>query len=198
VKALSLRQQGAAVAGGVIVIAVVAYFGLVAPKLREINVLNGQVRQQKARTTQRPPAPPVAISDAERKLWATLEQRLRERYPSESELPKALASVAQLARGAGMTPLSLEVVAPPARAGTPPAAAPPAPSAPVFQLPPELAVNGPTIRLVAGSHRYRDLVRFVDGLGTAPVAVAVRALDVKRTDDQLTTEIMLTSFRWAR
>lgn len=196
-KALSLRQQWAAAASAIVAIGVVAYFGLVAPKAREIDVLKAQVRQQQARASQRPPVPPVTISDEERRLWAVLEQRLRERYPSEQELPKALAAVAELARSAGMTPIGLEIVGAAAgpRGSTPGA---PGPVTGQFSTPPELVANGPTIRLVAGSHRYRDLVRFVDRLGTAPISVAVRALDVKRTDDQLTTEILLTSFRWAR
>lgn len=206
-KALSVPQLTAAVIAGLVAMAVGGYLGLVMPKVREVDRLKAQVRQERVRAGQRPPEAAAPITEDERKLWVALEQRLRAHYPTESELPKAMATVAEVARASGMAPLSLEVLGVPGAAsppGTPatpppPAGAPPAPPGPpVFQPPPPLATNAATIKLMAGDHRYRDLVRFVDGLATAPVYVAVRSLEVKRTDTKLTTEMQVTSFRWAR
>src|SRR5581483_10479487 len=68
----------------------------------------------------------------------------------------------------------------------------PAPGPPLPALPPELAPNPSRFTLVA-RHRYRDLVTFVDGLGRLPVYVALEALEVRRADDRLTSELTFAS-----
>lgn len=199
-KALTLEQQKAAVAAGVVLLAIAAWFLLVAPKQREVTLLKTQIRHETVRIGQGPPPAPAAISEVERTLWTELETRLRERYPAESDLPKAMAAVSGIARASGLTPVNIELITviPPAPGAPAVAVIPGAPPVQVFHAPPPLTVNATMIKLVAEKHRYRDLVRFVERLASAPVYVAVRALEIRRTDNELTTEIILSSFRWTR
>lgn len=171
------------------------HLGLLAPKLREVKTLKTQLARERAAVQPVPNVPSVSpITEAERKLWGELEDRLRGRYPGEPALPKAVGVVADLARASGMEIVSLDIQTPQTRAATDPRKAPPPPP---FQPPSELAVNPSTIKLVA-HHRYRDLVEFLDGFRRVPVYVAVKSLEVKRVENRLTTEVSFASLRWGK
>lgn len=192
---LPVNARALVAAGLVALVGAGGYLGLLAPKLREVKTLKTQLARERASVRAAPNVPSVSpITEAERKLWEELENRLRARYPGEPALPKAVGVVADLARASGMDIVSLDIQTPQTRAATDPRKAPPPPP---FQPPPELALNPSTIKLVA-HHRYRDMVEFLDGLRRVPVYVAVQSLEVKRVDNRLTTEISFASFRWGK
>lgn len=182
-------------AGLVALLAAGGYLGLLAPKLREVKTLKTQLARERAAVRAAPNVPSVSpITEAERKLWGELEDRLRGRYPGEPALPKAVGVVADLARSSGMELVSLEILTP-----QPPSTAGPrtSPPPPPFQPPSELVLNPSTIKLVA-HHRYRDLVEFLEGLRHVPVYVAVKSLEVKRVENRLTTEVSFAALRWGK
>lgn len=191
---LPFRLQVAVVAGVLVLVGIGGYAGLVMPKLREIKTLKAELmRQQPDPAGVEPRFPP--ITEEERKLWAELEARLRKRYPEEKDLPGALEAVAALARSVRMQLVALSLQSPSAKAppgGGSPAGTPPAPA---LQVKPPLSVSPTTIKVTA-VHRYRDLVQFLDGLGSLPVAVAVEAIETKRVNDALSTEMTLRTLRW--
>ncbi len=174
--------------------------------LRDLRALGTELARERALDAGA--ADPVAVppvSEEERELWRQLEERLRRRFPAEADLPRAVGTVADWARAAGLELVDLEIQGPGRSAATAPAApaapapgpsGPPAPGRPLPALPPELAPNPSRFTLVA-RHRYRDLVTFVDGLGRLPVYVALEALEVRRADDRLTSELTFASLRWA-
>lgn len=171
------------------------YLGLVAPKLREVRTLNAQAAREAeaARAPQQPPSV-APIVEAERELWNELEKRLQGRYPPEAALPRAAGALANLARASGLELVSVEIQTPrPSDVADPKKT----PAPPPFQPPSELAVNPSTIKLVA-RHRYRNLVEFLEGLRRIPVYVALQSLEVKRVENELTTEAAFASFRWGR
>jgi Tfp pilus assembly protein PilO len=190
---LPFRLQVAVVAGVLALVGVGGYAGLVAPKNREIKTLKAQLlREEQAILVPRQPLPPVPpITEEERKLWAQLEARLRERFPSEKSLPGALEAVAELARSVGMELTAINLQTPSVKAATGTAA----PTPPPIRVPPPLALSPTLIRLGA-VHRYRDLIQFLDGLDRLPVAVAVESLEVKREENRLRTEMTLRTLRW--
>lgn len=166
---------------GVVLLLAVAGSWLVAAKARDLRALRAQLAAQMRSGAPLLAAETGPITDEERRLWTQLEERLHRRYPGEAELPRAMVAVAEWARASGMELLSLDVQAPPGVPGAP--------------LPPELALNGPRFKLVV-RHRYRDLVRFIDGLPRLSVYVALQSLDVRRTEDWLTTEVAFATLRW--
>lgn len=171
--------------GLVVLLGAGGYFGLLAPKLREVGALKAQLIREVGAARTPPPLLSVSpITQSERELWGEMERRFRGRYPAEAELPKALGLVASLARSSGMEISSLEIQAP--QTG---------PS--LFRPPPEFGMNPSTIKL-AVRHRYRDLVEFLERLGPAPIYVAVHSLEVKRVENRLTTELLFASFRWGK
>jgi len=192
---LPLSVRAVVAAGLIALLGAGGYFGLVAPKLREVNTLKAQLAREMRSGGSAQPVPLVSpITETERQLWGELEARVRERYPAEPVLPKALGVLADLAGSSGMELVSLEI----RRPQTGPAAEPGKPTAPPrFQPPPELALNPSTVTLVA-HHRYRDLVEFLERLRRAPVYVAVHSLEVKRVENRLTSEISFVSLRWGQ
>jgi Tfp pilus assembly protein PilO len=171
-------------------VALVAVVGalLVARQVAGLRTLAAALARERAAASA-PLAEVRAVTDEERRLWAQLADRLRRRYPGDDELPAAMAAVAEWARTSGLevVALDLEPVAARPSTGTPARAT----SSP----PAELTEHPTRLKLVA-RHRYRDLVRFVDGLGRLPVYVVVHSLDIRRTDDRLTSELSLVSLRW--
>lgn len=166
------------------------YAGLVAPKQREITNIKAQLAREEAAGRQ--PAQQVPpITEEERRLWGQLEARLRERFPADKALPRALGAVADLARSARMELIVLHLE-PPARksTGTSPGAASP----PVL-VPPPLTLSSTSIKLTA-LHRYRDLVQFLEDLDRLPVAVVMESLEVKRVETRLSTEMTLRMLSW--
>lgn len=158
-------------------------------KLRAVDA----VRTELASLAGRPPALAAVtpITETERRLWSELERRLGRRFPSEADLPKAMAEVAELGRRAGLDVTGLEIEVPKAgpRAGPPPPPPPP--------LPPGLRPNPATIRLTA-EHRYAGLVHFLAALEGAPVYLRVQSLQVTRVEDRLRTELVLGSATWGK
>lgn len=191
---LPVNARALVAVGLVVLLGAGGYFGLLAPKLREVKALNAQLARDAGAARTLPGGSSVApITEAERKLWDELENRLRGRYPGEAALPKAVGAVADLARSSGMELVSLEILTPQQGSANGSRTSPPPP----FQPPSELAVNPSTIKLVA-QNRYVDLVKFLESLGRIPVYVAVRSLEVKRVDNRLTTEVSFASFRWGK
>lgn len=192
---LPLNVRALVAIGLVVLLGAGGYFGLLAPKLRQVKTLKAQLARVAGAAQSFPQGSAVSpITEAERKLWEELENRLRGRYPGESALPRAVGAVADLARSSGMELVSLEILTP--QTGLTTGSRTPPPAQP-FQPPSELEVNPSTIKLVA-QHRYGDLVKFLDDLSRIPVYVAVRSLEVKRVDNRLTTEISFASFRWGK
>lgn len=192
---LPVNVRALAAVGLVVLLGIGGYFGLLAPKLRQVKTLKAQLVREAGAAQSLPQGSSVApITEPERKLWEELENRLRGRYPGESALPKAVGAVADLARSSGMELVSLEILTPQPGPATGSRTPPPPPP---FQPPSELAANSSTIKLVA-QHRYGDLVEFLEGLSRIPVYVAVQSLEVKRVDNRLTTEVSFASFRWGK
>ncbi len=183
----SPKMQAAIAVASVVLLAVGGYFGLLAPRQREVSLLRAQAARAAPPGSARRVDGVAPIGDVERRLWDELEGRLRARYPAEPELPRAMAAIARIAGSAGMELVNLEIQ-------SPPPAAPPA-ARPLFQPPSELVVNPSVVKLVA-RHRYRNLVEFLEALAGDPVYVAVQSLDVKRVDDRLTSEMAFVSLRW--
>ena len=102
-----------------------------------------------------------------------------------------MVDLAQLARASGMlvVDVQLEGLTPGATAE-----ATPAPSL-AIPAPPTLASNPGVIRLTV-RHQYRALIDFLDRLATGNTYVAVQALDVRRVENLLQSDIRLVSFRW--
>lgn len=186
-------------------LAVGGYLGLVAPKYREIRMLKaqlarGETERRVVREQQRS-VPPVG--EEERKLWKQLEARLRDRFPPEQALPSALEAVADLARSAGMQLVSLNLQSPPSdgeasrgrRSRGPSRSERPRSSS--FRVPRGLTASPLIIRLRA-VHRYRHLVRFLEGLRSLSMYVAVESVQVQHEDGQLGTEMQLRTFRWGK
>jgi len=187
---------GATVTLGTLVLVVTAAVLALLATEREVASLRARLTQETAAVRSLGAAPgPSAITDTERALWTELERRLRSRYPSEAEAPRAAGLVADLARSSGIEIVSVEVHTPltaaPATApspSTPPAA--PQPAA-------ELDANPASIKLTV-QHRYGSLVEFLEGLPGLPVYVTVQSLEVKRLEDRLMTEMSLGLLRWRK
>ncbi len=193
---LPFRLQAGVVAGILGLAAVGGYAGLVMPKSREVKNLKVQLaRGDEPIPVVGETAPP--ISEEERKLWAQLEERLRQRYPAEKDLPGALKAVAELARAARMELVAVDLQTPavPKSPGTSPPNPAAASAAPGLKVPPPFAANQTVIKLTA-THRYRDLVEFLDGLSRLPVAVSIDSLEIRRIENRLTTEMTLRTLRW--
>ena len=191
---LPFRVQVAIVAGALVLIGVGGYAGLVTPKNREIKNLKAQLlrEEQELAVPRQPPKPVPPITEEERKLWAQLEARLRERFPAEKTLPVALEAVADLARESRMELTALNLQTPVVKAGRVSSGAP---TPPAIRVPPPLTLS-PTLITLTAVHRYRDLIQFLDGLDRLPVAVAVESLEVKREENRLRTEMTLRTLRW--
>lgn len=192
---LPLNARAAVAVGLVVLLGAGGYLGILTPKLRELRTLKDQLAREVEAVRSLPPVPSVPpITEAERKLWAELEDRLRERYPTEPALPEAVGVVATLARSSGLELVDLEIQPPqpvlPAEPGK-------APSPPAVQPPSGFAVNPSTVKLVA-RHRYRDLVEFLERLSRGPIYLAARSLEVKRVENQLTTEASFDTLRWEK
>lgn len=195
---LPFMVQVAIAVGALALVGAGGYAGLVAPKNREIKTLRAQLlREDSGPVALGQSVQPVApITEEERRLWSQLEARLRQRFPTEKDLPAALEAVADLARLARMELISLQLQTPAVKAGGPPAGtAAAAPSAPSLRVAPPLTPSPTLIKLTAG-HRYRDLVQFLEGLDRLPVFVAVESLEVKREENRLSTEMTLRTLRW--
>lgn len=196
-QALPFRAQAAVVAGALALLAVGGYLGLAAPKSREIQRLKTQLTREEADSVSAVPAN-APITEEERKLWAQLETRLRERFPEEKDLPMALEAVAGLARASGMEIVTVNLHThtqpkPGSASGRPnPAGAATAPS---VKVPPPLTLSPTEVRLTV-LHRYRDLVHFLQGLDRLPVALMVESLEVKREKDRLRTQIHFRTLQW--
>lgn len=192
---LPFRLQVGAVALGVVLLGLGGYAGLIVPREREVKALKLQLaRQEPPPLLSDETVPP--ITEEERKLWRELEGRLRQRFPDDKNLPAALQAVADLARASRMELVALNLQSPvaaktPVPSAVPAAAPPPSPLKP----PPPLAVSPTVIKLTA-FNRYRDLVQFLEGLGSLPVALTVGSMEVKRVEGRLSTEITLVTFRW--
>lgn len=176
----------------VVALCVLAGLVLVAVTVREAKTLRAQLRAGTRSAAAVADAEP--IGEEERTLWTQLDERLRRRYPPEPELPRAMAALAEWSRSAGLELLSVDVQPPPAAAAGTASTAVPA-TVPGVTIPSELAINGTRLRLVV-RHRYRDLVKFVDGLDRLPVYVALQSLETRRADDTLVTELSLLTLRW--
>ncbi|MDO8678133.1 MAG: hypothetical protein Q7R30_06170 [Acidobacteriota bacterium] len=176
-----LTRGALAAVAALIVTGLGAYFGLVAPKAREIARLEPQVNAV-AQPFDPPPVSAVSIGDTERGLWDELQMRVRARFVAAEDQPRALGEATALARAAGLdvTAIALEPAQPQAQAPF---------------APPPLAANVVTIRLTA-RHRFADLIDFLDDLHHAKIYVVVASLDVKRAGGELESEIRLLSMRW--
>ena len=187
---------GAAVTLGALVLVVATAVLAVLAAEREVGSLRARLAEEAAAVRSLGGAPgAAAITDTERALWTALEGRLRSRYPSEAEAPRAAGLVADLARSSGMEIVSVEVHVPPTAA--PPAAPSPSAPPPTPQPAEELDANPASIKLSV-QHRYGSLVEFLEGLPGLPVYVTVQSLEVKRLDDQLMTEMSLGLLRWRK
>lgn len=175
----------------VVALCVLAGLVLVAVEVREARTLRAQLT---AATRSAAVGDAEPIGEEERTLWTQLDERLRRRYPPEPELPRAMAALAEWSRSAGLELLSVDVQPLPAAAAGAASTAVPA-TVPGATIPSELAINGTRLRLVV-RHRYRDLVKFVDGLDRLPVYVALQSLETRRADDTLVTELSLLTLRW--
>lgn len=197
-QALPFRVQTAIVAVALVLVAAGGYMGLAAPRAREVKSLKAQL----ARADAGPPTAAAAyppIGDEERNLWRQLEGRLRERFPSEKDLPGALKAVAELARSSRMELVSLSLVPPlPPKPGTGssgPSGGAVAAAAPAVKVPAPLVVTPTAIKFTA-LHRYGDLVQFLDGLERLPISVFVESLEVTRLENRLRTDITIRTLRW--
>ena len=189
---LEFKIQVAIVAGALLLVGVGGYAGLVAPKNREIKNVKAQLSREEPDSITAP-QPFSPITEEERKLWGQLEVRLRERFPADKDLPAALRAVAELARSAHMELVSLNLQTPVVKSTS--GAASGAATPPPLQVPAPLTLSPPVIKLTV-LHRYRDLVQFLDGLDRLPVAVTVESIEVRRVENQLSTEMTLRTLRW--
>ena len=194
-RTLEFKIQVAIVAGALALVGVGGYTGLVTPKNREIKNLKAQLAREDPDSSTAPQSF-SPITEAERELWGQLEARLRERFPADKDLPAALRAVAELARSARMELVSLNLHTPTVKStGAASGAANPPPPQVALQVPPPLTLSPTLIKLTA-FHRYRDLVQFLDGLDRLPVAVTVESMEVRRVENQLSTEVTLRTLRW--
>jgi hypothetical protein len=184
-KRLPLTKGALVALALIVVIALGGYVGLIAPARREVRRLAGEINALSAKLAGEPVSP-VPISPSERASQRQIEGRLRERFPPPEDQLRAVAEITDHARAAGVVLTDVEILGPggPGGRGAPPLA-PPA----------TLALNPGIIRLAA-RHRYRELVGFVDRLVGSQTYMAVEALQVKRVEDYLESEIRLVSLRW--
>lgn len=191
---LPLTRAALVSLAAVLVVAVGGYFGLVWPARRELVRLQSQLTAMSAQAAGAAPTV-LPVTDVERASWQNVETRVRERFIVPDDQFRLLVDIAQLARATGMavTEIQLEgaVSAQPGQAGPLPTIALP------LTPPSNLAVNPGVIRLTA-RHGYRALVDFLDRLGTGNTYVAVQALDVRRVDNVLQSDIRLVSLRWVQ
>lgn len=196
--ALPLTIPALAAIGVVLIVAVGGYFGLVAPKRRDIALLEVQLRAASAPGAAASAATP--ITDKERATWKTIQEQVRGRFVAPENQLRLLVETGQLARSTGLsvTELQLQTAAGAPAPGSPApraAAAPPPAASLMFPMPPNLAVNPGVIRL-AGRHRYRDLVTFLERVRSGNAYLAVQALEVRRVEDHLESDIRLASLGW--
>lgn len=182
---LPLTKGALATVALLFVIALGGYFGLVAPARREVVRLEAQVNTVSAKLAGAT-ASAVPISPTERASWRQIEGRLQERFVIPEDQLRALAEAVDHARAAGLVVTDVEIQS---------GAAPGQPVAAPFVVPANLALNPGIIRLSA-RHRYAELVDFLDRMDGGIMYVAVEALDVRRADDYLQSEIRLMSLRW--
>lgn len=194
---LPLTIPALAAMAAVFIVAVGGYVGLVAPKRREVARLEVQLKAALM--------PPAAVStstpitDEERAMWKIVQQQVRQRFVAPENQLRLLVKTGQLARSVGLTVTDLQIQntatpapgAPPAPVGVTP---PPAASL-MFAMPPNLAVNPGVIRVTA-RHRYRDVVTFLERVRSGNAYVALQALDIRRVDTHLESDIRLASLRW--
>lgn len=161
-----------------------------AQELREqASAVEREVALLRAEVDQREP-----ITRKERELFMQIDARLAERFPPETALPRALEAVARLARAKGATIelIRLETMpasGEPAAGGVPSGAV--AAELPVGRklTPHRVALH---LRLV---HDYRSGIEVLDGLGTLPVLLAVKSLEMQRVGHRVATDLTLIGFR---
>jgi hypothetical protein len=187
---LPLTPAALGALAGVFVVAVGGYFGLVWPAGRDVRQLQTQLSALSAQAAGAAQAP-APVTDVERASWQTVEERVRERFVVPDDQRELMVDLAQLARASGMLVIDMQLE------GLTPGATAEATPAPSFAIPapPTLASNPGVIRLTV-RHQYRALIDFLDQLATGNTYVAVQALDVRRVENLLQSDIRLVSFRW--
>lgn len=191
-----MRQQlpltGAALAAIAIALAIIVggYFGVVAPRVREVARLEAQLSATLTKTAAA--AEPVTpVTEAERARWREIDTLVRGRFVSPDDQMRVVLDVGRIARETALTviDLRLETAATGANGGAPQDVILPA------ALPARLALNPGVISLSA-RHRYSELIDFLDRLGRGNRYVALQSLDVRRVRDHLESDIRLASLRW--
>lgn len=209
---LPLTIPALAAIGVVLVLAVAGYFAVVAPKRREIARLEQQLKTVTAQAAAVANLTP--ITEDERARWRTIEKQVRDRFVAPEDQFRVLVESGQLARSLGLTVVDLQLqgagvapisAAPPAGPATAVVVSPLTPATPaalevaplMFPMPANLAANPRVVRLVA-RHAFRDLVAFLDRIGTGNSYLALQALDVRRVGGHLESDIRLASLRWVQ
>jgi len=187
---LPVTGRAAAAIALALVLNVGGYFGVVAPRAREVARLAAQLSASSTPTPSATTAAPV--TDAERARWQEIDTLVRQRFvPPEDQMRVAL-DVGQIARAAGVAVIDLRLEGAGGGPGASGATEPPTlPSA----TPPNLAVNAGTISMSA-RHGYRELIDFLDQMARGNRYVALQTLDVRRVGNYLESNIRLASLRW--
>lgn len=173
------------------VIAAGGYFGMVAPRRREIARLEAQLSVALEQTAAA--AAVVPITEAERAQWREVDARVRERFVSPEDQLRLVLEVGQVARAAGLTVTDLRLENVGGGTATAPGVAEVVtlPSA----APPNFSVNSGVLSLSA-RHAYHNLIDFLDRVIKGNRYVALQSLDVRRVEDHLESDIRLASLRW--
>lgn len=191
-----MKQQlpltGAALGAIAIAVAIIVggYFGVVAPRRREVTRLESQLSATLTKTAA--VAEPVTpVTEAERARWREIDTLVRQRFVTPDDQMRVVLEVGRIARETGVMvmDLRLETAATGANGNAPQAVVLPA------ALPARLALNPGVISLSA-RHRYDELVDFLDRLGKGNRYVALQSIDIRRVRDHLESDIRLASLRW--
>jgi hypothetical protein len=177
---LPLTKGALAAVGIALATGVLGYVILIVPKTREIAQLESQLKLASL-AVPAATAPAVAIGSTERELWRELEARVRARFIAPSDQLHALDEVGRMASDAGLRLTAVTIQNPEALRP--------------LATPERLAVNPGSIKITA-RHRFAELIAFLESLRQAQTYVVLEALDVRRVDDRLESEIRLISLRW--
>jgi Tfp pilus assembly protein PilO len=183
---------------GLVLLTIVSYLLVFAPKLKEIRRLQAEVTVKESEMGNsihlwsdmvRTPVPEV-------QRWEERVREWRERVPAAVETDKLLAEIGRRAALHNLKGFRLivpdEGKMPAAGTGAPPGFSPPAPAE---AAPPEKTKGFEELRFrVTFLSGYKDMAEFVDGIPRMKRLLSVRNLAISEKDGEMETQVDLTAY----